>query len=59
MNLSHTNGEVYGFDSTWDQDKQAHVCDKGTETTASQIETEEKNTQVKLTKEIGVRFNFS
>lgn len=54
MNLSHHTGEVYGFDSTWEQDRQVLVRDAGTETSAVEVDTAISSNQTVETKEIGV-----
>lgn len=54
MNLSQHNGEVYGFDSTWDEDRQVLVRDAGTETSIAQVEKADIAQQILETKDIGV-----
>lgn len=54
MNLSQHNSDVYGFDSTFEQDKEVHVRDAETETNFAARETSEKENQTVETKDIGV-----
>jgi hypothetical protein len=54
MSLSNHTSEVVGFDSTIDSDKQVYVQDKATSVMENNVETLEKSTSTKETKEIGV-----
>lgn len=54
MNLSQHNGDVYGFDSTWDQDRQVLVRDAGTETSTNQVEKTDFSQQTLEKNDIGV-----
>lgn len=54
MNLSQHTTNVFGFDSTFEQDKQVLVRDSSTETTSTAGETSESGNQTGEMKDIGV-----
>lgn len=55
MNLSEHSSNVVGFDSTWDEDKQVHVKDAGTDALESRLEVHDKCFGSE-TRDVGVSF---